>query len=195
MNKKFLYGALAVLAVVAIYAGVTYNGFVEKKIAVDKSWAQVENQYQRRFNLIPNLVEVVKFYAKHENEIFENVAKARTNASQVTVNIGNATDDQLAAFLNAQDQLGASLAKMTIVKESYPDLKANKNFEGLMVQLNGTENRIVVARRNYNKIVADYNADVRTFPSNVVANIFGFNKKPMYEADGGAENAVKVNLD
>ena len=185
---------LGVLAIIALWAVNAYNGLVEDQESVESAWSQVENQYQRRADLVPNLVATVKGYAKHEQETLESVVEARAKATQVTVDPANVTPEQLAAFQKAQGELSQALGRLLAVAESYPDLKANENFRDLQAQLEGTENRIAVARQLFNESAKAYNTRVRRFPSNIVASIAGFEKKPYFEAEPEAAKAPKVEF-
>lgn len=183
-----------VLAIVVFWGVGRYNGMVSAEESVENSWSQVENQYQRRADLIPNLVETVKGYASHESETLENVIAARARATQMTIDPANATPEQLAAYQEAQGSLSQALGRLMAVAESYPDLKANTNFRDLQAQLEGTENRITIARQNFNNTAREYNTIIRKFPNNIVASMCGFEKKPYFEAETGAEKAPKVQF-
>ena len=161
---------------------------------VESAWAQVENQYQRRSDLIPNLVATVKGYAAHESETLEGVISARARATQITVDPSNATPEQLAAYQKAQGELSQALGRLMAVAESYPDLKANENFRDLQAQLEGTENRCTIARQNFNEVARAFNTYLRRFPNNIIAGAFGFEKKPYFEADEDAKKAPKVEF-
>ena len=165
-----------------------------KDEAVNEVWGNLQNQYQRRADLIPNLVNTVKGYAKHESSTLENVVAARAKASQITIDPSNATPEQLAAYQNAQGELSQALGKLMMLQEQYPDLKANEQFSMLQAQIEGTENRINEARKQYNESVRDYNVSVRRFPINILAGMFGFEKRSMFEASAGAQNAPSVNF-
>ena len=193
--KKGLIIGLAVVAVIVIWAISTYNGLVKEQQKVEESWAQVENVYQRRADLIPNLVQTVKGYAKHEKETLEGVVQARANATSVKIDASNLDEASLKKFQAAQGELGSVLSKLLAVREAYPDLKANENFRDLQAQLEGTENRITVERRNFNEVARNYNTAVRTFPKNIFAGMFGFQTKPYFQAEAGAEKAPKVSFD
>ncbi|MBR5456485.1 MAG: LemA family protein, partial [Bacteroidaceae bacterium] len=162
--------------------------------AVSTAWSNVENQYQRRADLIPNLVNTVKGYAAHEKETLDAVVSARTRATQVTVNADDLTPEKLQEFQKAQGEVGAALGRLLAITESYPDLKANQNFLELQAQLEGTENRISVERRNFNEVAKSYNTSIRTFPKNILAGMFGFEKRPYFEAQEGAEKAPEVQF-
>ena len=185
---------LGVLAIIALWAANVYNGLVSAEEEVESAWAQVENQYQRRSDLIPNLVATVKGYAAHENETLEGVISARARATQITVDPSNATPEQLAAYQKAQGDLSQALGRLMAVAESYPDLKANENFRDLQAQLEGTENRCTIARQNYNEVARAFNTYLRRFPNNIIAGAFGFEKKPYFEADEDAKKAPKVEF-
>lgn len=185
---------LGVLAIVVLWGVGRYNEMVTAEENVETAWSQVENQYQRRMDLIPNLVEIVKGYAAHESETLEGVIAARAKATQVVIDPQNATAEQLAAFQSAQGELSQALGRLMAVAESYPDLKANENFLSLQSQLEGTENRIAVARNNFNEVARSYNTMIRRFPSNIVAGMFDFEKKPYFEAQDGADKAPEVKF-
>ena len=185
---------LGVLAIIALWAANVYNGLVSAEEEVESAWAQVENQYQRRSDLIPNLVATVKGYAAHESETLEGVISARARATQITVDPSNATPEQLAAYQKAQGDLSQALGRLMAVAESYPDLKANENFRDLQAQLEGTENRCTIARQNFNEVARAFNTYLRRFPNNIIAGAFGFEKKPYFEADEDAKKAPKVEF-
>ena len=171
-----------------------YNGMVNEDENVNLQWGEVENQYQRRLDLIPNLVNVVKGYASHEKEALEGVIEARAKATQTTIDPSNMTEEQLANFQKAQDGLSGALNRLMVVVEKYPELKANENFLQLQAQLEGTENRITVARKSYNDAATIYNKLVRRFPNNMLAGIFGFSVRPQFKAQEGAESAPAVQF-
>ena len=185
---------LAALAIIILWGVGVYNGLVSAEEQVESAWAQVENQYQRRADLVPNLVATVKGYAAHEQETLEGVIEARAKATQITIDPANATAEQLAAFQAAQGELSQALGRLLAVAESYPDLKANENFRDLQQQLEGTENRIAVARQLFNDEARNFNTKVRRFPNNIVASMCGFEKKPYFEAEEGARTAPKVEF-
>ena len=160
-----------------------YNTMTEKEEAVNKAWSNVENQYQRRSDLIPNLVNTVKGYAQHEQSTLTAVMEARSKATQLTVNAEDLTPEKLKEYQAAQGQVTSALGKLLAISEAYPDLKANENFKELQAQLEGTENRISVERRNFNEVVGDYNTYIRKFPQNIMASIFGFEKRAYFEAE------------
>ena len=185
---------LAVLAAIVLWFVGKYNAMITAEENVETSWGQVENQYQRRSDLIPNLVATVKGYAEHESQVFESVVEARAKATQITIDPTNASPEQLAAFQNAQGELSQALGRLLAVAENYPDLKANENFRDLQSQLEGTENRIAVARNAYNEAAQQFNVLIRKFPNNIVAGMFGFEKKPYFEAEEGANKAPQVQF-
>ena len=193
MKKSTLI--ILVVAVVAIIWGVTsYNGLVKMDEGVGTAWSNVENQYQRRADLIPNLVNTVKGYAAHEKETLDAVVTARTRATQMTVNADDLTPEKLQAYQKAQGEVGSALGRLLAITENYPDLKANQNFLELQAQLEGTENRISVERRNFNEAAKNYNTAIRTFPRNLLAGMFGFEKRPYFEAEEGASKAPEVKF-
>ena len=185
---------LGVLAIIVLWGIGRYNAMVSAEESVETAWSQVENQYQRRSDLIPNLVETVKGYAAHERETLEGVMAARARATQVVIDPANATAEQIASYQAAQGELTQALGRLMAVAEAYPDLKANENFMNLQSQLEGTENRITVARNNFNEVARAYNTMIRRFPTNVIASVFGFEKKPYFEAQDGAEVAPQVKF-
>ncbi len=186
---------IIVVAVVAIIWAVTsYNGLVKMDEGVGTAWSNVENQYQRRADLIPNLVNTVKGYASHEKETLDAVVSARTRATQMTVSADDLTPEKLQAYQKAQGEVGAALGRLLAITENYPDLKANQNFLELQAQLEGTENRISVERRNFNEVAKEYNTAIRTFPRNLLAGMFGFEKRPYFEAEEGASKAPEVQF-
>ena len=171
-----------------------YNSMVRADENVQSAWAQVENVYQRRADLIPNLVATVKGYAAHESETLESVVAARAKATQVTVDPENLTPEALEQFNAAQGELSSALGRLLLIQESYPELKANQNFLELQAQLEGTENRIATERMKYNEAAKYFNTGIRQFPDNIVASIFGYEKKGYFEAQAGAETAPKVEF-
>ncbi|MCF0204948.1 MAG: LemA family protein [Muribaculaceae bacterium] len=197
MKKGCLIAVVAAVVIAgAIFMWVkgAYNGFVEKDEAVKTAWSQVENVYQRRADLIPNLVETVKGYAAHEKETLEGVVAARAKATQITVDPENMTPEKLKEYQAAQGELGAALGKLLAITENYPDLKANENFLQLQAQLEGTENRITVERGKFNDVAKEYNVSIRTFPANILAGMFGFQQRSYFEAAAGAEQAPQVKF-
>lgn len=185
---------IGVIAIVLMWGVSGYNGLVSMDEGVQNKWADVETQYQRRADLIPNLVNTVKGYAAHEKETLESVVKARSEATNVKIDPTNMTAEQMAQYQNAQNGVSAALSKLLLVVEKYPDLKANQNFLELQSQLEGTENRITVARRDYNAAAKEYNTAVRKFPKNLLAGMFGFEKKEYFEAQEGAKAAPEVKF-
>lgn len=191
---KWTIAILCVLAVVVLWGVGVYNDLVSGQEDVEAAWAQVENQYQRRADLVPNLVATVKGYAKHEQETLDQVVEARAKATSITVDPTNATPEQLAAFQSAQGELTQALGRLLAVAENYPDLKANQNFLDLQQQLEGTENRIAIARQLFNDSARAYNKQIRQFPSSIIARLFGFEKKAYFETEPGANKAPKVEF-
>ncbi len=187
--------AVVLLLILGGGACSTYNKMVGLEESVDQSWGEVETQYQRRADLIPNLVSTVKGYATHEQQTFEKVTEARAKATSITLNIDDLTEENLAKYQKAQNDLSSALKSLLAVSENYPDLKASKNFEDLQAQLEGTENRIAVARTRYTEAVKDYNVSIRRFPATIFAGMFGFSKKPQFQAEEGAARAPQVNFD
>ena len=185
---------LAIVAVIVIWGVSGYNGLVSMDEGVQNKWADVETQYQRRADLIPNLVNTVKGYAAHEKETLEGVVKARSEATSVKIDADNMTAEQMAQYQKAQNGVSSALSKLLLVVEKYPDLKANQNFLELQSQLEGTENRITVARRDFNGAAKEYNTAIRKFPKNILAGMFGFEKKAYFEAQEGAEKAPEVQF-
>lgn len=193
-------GLIVLLVVAAVVLGIffwfqgNYNNMVKMDEGVQAAWSQVENVYQRRADLIPNLVATVKGYAAHEQETLEGVISARSKATQITVDPQNLTSEELAKYQKAQGELGSALGKLLAITENYPDLKANQNFLELQAQLEGTENRITVERKKFNDAAREYNTIIRQFPKNIVASMTGFEKKPYFEAQEGAQQAPKVEF-
>ena len=196
MSKKTIIWivVLGVLAIAVIWGVNRYNAIITAEENVHTAWSQVENQYQRRADLIPNLVETVKGYAAHESETLEGVIAARAKATQVVVDPTNATPEQLVAFQQAQGELSQALGRLMAISENYPDLKANQNFGALQSQLEGTENRITVARNNFNELARQFNTLIRRFPTNIIANMIDVEKRPYFEAVEGAEQAPQVQF-
>ena len=192
--KKSTIILIAVVAIAAIWGISAYNGMVKMDESVNTAWSNVENQYQRRADLIPNLVNTVKGYAAHEKETFEAVVSARSKATQMTVDPENLTPEKLQEYQKAQGEIGAALGRLLAITENYPELKANENFKELQAQLEGTENRISVERRNFNEVARTYNTSIRTFPKSILAGIFGFDKRPYFEAEEGANKAPEVKF-
>ena len=192
MNKKTLFIILGIVAVVVVWAVGGYNGLVTRQEKVNEAWANVETVYQRRADLIPNLVSTVKGYAAHEQETLQSVTEARAKATAMTIDPSTATPEELASWQRAQQEVSSALGRLLAISESYPDLKANQNFLELQQQLEGTENRISTERRKYNEVVRGYNASIRRFPKNILAGMFGVEKMTMFEAQEGAEVAPEV---
>lgn len=193
-KNKGLIITVVVIALVAIWGISSYNGLVSMDENVSNQWANVETQYQHRSDLIPNLVNTVKGYAKHESQTLEAVMAARSQATQVKIDPSNCTPQQLAAYQKAQGDVTTALGKLLAITENYPDLKANQNFLELQSQLEGTENRINVARKDFNDTAKKYNTSLRRFPRNIIASMFGFEKRNYFEAEAGAEKAPKVEF-
>lgn len=189
-------GFLLLIALLTIgWITSTYNQLVQLDEMLNQAWAQVENQYQRRYDLIPNLVETVKGYAKHEREVFAQVTEARAKVGQLSITPEVLKDPQaFARFQQAQDALGTALSRLIAVAENYPQLKANENFLQLQAQLEGTENRISVERRRYNEAVQQYNTYIRRFPTNIIAGMFGFRERPYFKATEQAQQAPRVQF-
>ncbi len=196
MKKSWIVIGVIVLVIIVLYSMFkgTYNNMVTMSEAVDAQWSQVENVYQRRADLIPNLVNTVKGYANHEKETLEGVIEARSKATSVNVDASNLDAQSLQKFQAAQDGLSQALSKLMVVVERYPDLKANQNFLDLQAQLEGTENRIAVERKKFNEQVRAYNTYIKKFPNNIFAGMFGFEKKPYFKAEAGAEKAPEVKF-
>ena len=192
--KRTTIVAIVIIAVIAIWAVSAYNGLVKADEAVSTAWSNVENQYQRRADLIPNLVNTVKGYAAHENETLMAVTNARSQATAVSVNAEDLTAESLQKYQKAQGEVGATLGRLLAISESYPDLKANENFRELQAQLEGTENRISVERRNFNDAVRSFNTSIRTFPRSLIASMSGFEKRPYFEAAEGTSTAPEVQF-
>ena len=191
--KKIVKYLLVLVAVLPL-TSCNYNSLVEKQQNVDQAWAQVENQYQRRADLIPNLVNTVKGYSTHESETFEKVTLARAKATSITIDADNLNGENLAKFQAAQNELSQALKSLLAVTEAYPDLKANENFMNLQTQLEGTENRIATERMRYTEAVRDYNTAIKKFPTTIYAGWFGFDAKPQFKADEGAQRAPEVSF-
>ena len=196
MKKSTIIWIVVAVVVIASFVWVknVYNKLVSADENAQSMWSQVENVYQRRADLIPNLVATVKGYAAHESETLESVVAARAKATQVTVDPSNLTAESVAKFNEAQGELSTALGRLLLIQENYPDLKANENFRDLQAQLEGTENRIATERMKFNQAVKDYNTNIRRFPDNIIASAFGFEKKGYFEAQAGAETAPKVEF-
>ncbi len=191
--KKWLI-AIGVLVIIGFWFSGMYNSMVEKQETVTQTWANVETQYQRRADLIPNLVNTVKGYAEHEQQTLTAVVEARSKATSVNIDPSNMTQSDIQNFSAAQGGLGSALSRLMVVVEKYPDLKANENFLQLQAQLEGTENRISVARKDFNDVSKDYNAYVKKFPRVIFAGMFGFNEKPYFESKEGTDVAPEVQF-
>lgn len=196
MKKTYIVWAVVALVVLILIAvpWTSYNSMVTNQETVTTAWSNVESQYQRRADLIPNLVNTVKGYATHERETLEGVMNARAKATQVTVDPTQLTPEKLQQFQQAQGQLSTALGRLMMVAENYPNLKANENFSELQAQLEGTENRINESRRLYNEAVQVYNVGIRRFPAVIFARMFGFEPQTKFEADKAAEKAPEVNF-
>ena len=185
---------LIVVGILAVVMVFSYNGMVSKEEAVNTAWSNVQTQYQRRSDLIPNLVNTVKGYAKHESATLENVVAARSKATQITMEAEDLTPENMQRIQAAQGELSTALGKLLAITENYPDLKANQNFSELQAQLEGTENRINVARKDFNDTARQYNTKVRQFPQSLIAGIFGFERRPYFEAQEGTDKAPTVQF-
>lgn len=185
---------IVIAAILVLFGCGKYNSLVNKDEAVKEKWGVVQSSYQRRADLIPNLVATVKGAANFEQETLEKVTQARASATQIKLDASDLTPEKLQQYQQAQGQLGAALGRLLAVSENYPELKANANFQNLQAQLEGTENRINVARNDFNAVVKEYNSAVRTFPNNIIAGIGGFKQKPYFEADQGAATAPQVKF-
>lgn len=185
---------LLVATMLPLLSSCNYNSLVEQKQGVEQRWAEVQNQYQRRADLIPNLVATVKGYATHESETLEKVTQARAAATSVNINADDLNEETLAKFQSAQNELTGALKSLLAVSEAYPDLKANENFRDLQVQLEGTENRIATARGRYTEAVAGYNTAIKKFPTVIYAGWFGFQPQPQFKADDAAQKAPEVKF-
>jgi LemA protein len=190
--KKIAIIISALVILLLIWSIATYNSFISAQEEVSSAWGQVENVYQRRADLIPNLVSTVKGYAAHERSTFESVVQARTKA--LSVHGGNLSEEEIQEYQQAQGAVSSSLGRLLVIAENYPELKSNENFLDLQAQLEGTENRIAEARRVFNETAKKYNRKVRYFPSNIIASLFGFEKKGYFEADTGANQVPKIEF-
>ena len=191
--KSFVRAILATI-IAALLSSCSYNSMVEADENINAQWAKVENQYQRRADLVPNLVNTVKGYAAHESETLEAVIAARSKATQITVDPANLTEENLQKYQEAQGELSSALGKLLAITENYPDLKANQNFLELQAQLEGTENRIATERSRYTDAVNAYNKKIRKFPALITAKIFGFDAKPQFKAEASATQAPTVEF-
>ncbi len=196
MKKSWIIIIVIVVIGFIAYSSLknSYNSMVVAEEGVTAQWAQVENVYQRRADLIPNLVNTVKGYASHEKETLEGVIEARSKATSVNIDASNMTPQMFQAFQQAQDGLSSALSKLMVVVERYPDLKANQNFLELQAQLEGTENRIAIERKKFNESTKGYNTLIKRFPKNLMANMFGFETKPYFQAQQGAETVPEVQF-
>ncbi|KYG81600.1 LemA protein [Roseivirga ehrenbergii] len=197
MKTKWIVLIVVALVVIIGYSTFkgSYNGMVQREESISGAWAQVENQYQRRSDLIPNLVNTVKGYADFEQETLTGVIEARAKATSVSINPENLSPDAIAQFEQAQQGVSSALSRLLVTVERYPDLKASTQFSQLQVQLEGTENRIAVERRNFNTAVQGYNTFIKTFPKNIIAGMFGFEQKGYFESKPGSDVAPEVTFD
>lgn len=193
MKKTWIIIIAAIVLLVG-YSVSVYNNLVSQDETVATAWSNVENQYQRRADLIPNLVNTVKGYAAHEKETLDAVITARSKATQTSISMDELTPEKLQAYQQAQGAIGAALGRLMVIAERYPELKANENFQALQAQLEGTENRISVERRKFNETAKEYNTNIRKFPKNIFAGMFGFEKHPYFEAAEGSEKAPEVKF-
>jgi LemA protein len=194
MKKKSVLILGVIVLLVVLWGVKAYNNMVSQEEGVSTAWANVESQYQRRADLIPNLVNTVKGYAAHESETLQAVVNARTKATSINIDAENMTAEQLQEFQKAQSEVGGALGRLIAISENYPDLKANQNFLELQAQLEGTENRIAVERKNFNDAAKKYNTYIRKFPQSLLAGPFGFDKKPYFEAEEGSQKAPTVQF-
>jgi LemA protein len=192
--SKTLIAIIAAIVIIGAWAVSAYNGMVSVEEEATTAMANVQSAYQRRADLIPNLVETVKGYASHEKETLEGVVSARSKATQITLDPENMTPEKLKEFQAAQGELSSALGRLIAIQENYPDLKANENFRDLQVQLEGTENRINEARNKYNTAVQNYNMKIRRFPNSLLSGVFGFDRMAKFEAEAGAEKAPQVRF-
>ncbi len=192
--NKTLIGIIVAIVIIGGWAISAYNGMVGVEEEATTALANVQSTYQRRADLIPNLVETVKGYAAHEKETLEGVVSARSKATQITLDPESMTPQKMKEFQAAQGELSSALGRLIAIQENYPDLKANENFRDLQVQLEGTENRINEARNKYNTAVQNYNVKIRRFPNSMLAGMFGFEKMQKFEAETGAEKAPEVKF-
>lgn len=196
MNKKWIIWGVVILVIIILYSSIkgSYNKMVSLDEGVKAQWSQVENVYQRRADLIPNLVSTVKGYAEFEKSTLTQVIEARAKATQVRIDPTNLNEESMRKFQQSQGELSQALGRLMVVSEQYPDLKANQNFLDLQAQLEGSENRIATERRTYNEVVQNYNTTIRSFPRNIFAGMFGFTPKPNFTADPGASKAPEVKF-
>lgn len=192
--KRIVFSVLGLITIALLFTSCGYNGGVQREEAVNSAWGQVENVYQRRADLIPNLVNTVKGYASHEKDVLVGVIEARAKATAVTIKADNLTPENIQKYQQAQDGLSSALSRLLVVSENYPNLKADQSFLDLQAQLEGTENRIAVERRKFNEAVQDYNTYIRSFPNVLFAGMFGFQKKGYFTAQPGSEKAPEVKF-
>lgn len=195
MMKKLVLKLALLMGVTVLLSSCDYNTLVSEREGVESAWSEVENQYQRRLDLIPNLVNTVKGYAAHEQNTLNMVVSARSKVGSIQLNAEDLDEETLAQFQKAQDELSRGIGRLMAVAEAYPDLKANQNFLALQDQLEGTENRITVARRNFNEAAKQYNTAIAKFPTLIYAGWFGFKRKPYFSAQAGAEYAPEVSFE
>lgn len=195
MNKFVVIAIIGILVLLAFWGIGSYNNLIELDVNTEQQWAQVETAYQRRADLIPNLVETVKGYADFERDVLTEVTEARARASSINVDADNLTPQAIEQFQQAQEGLSGALSRLLVTIERYPDLKANQNFLQLQAQLEGTENRIAVERRRFNETVGTYNKAIQVFPGAMVANLTGFDEKGFFESAAGSETAPEVSFD
>ncbi|MBW7867285.1 MAG: LemA family protein [Brumimicrobium sp.] len=196
MKKALIIGAILVILIIFVSSVfiIPYNNMVNMEENVTKQWSQVENVYQRRADLIPNLVATVKGYAEHEKSTLEGVVSARAKATSINISADNLSEESIEKYQAAQGELSQALGKLLMIQENYPELKANENFRDLQAQLEGTENRITVERMKFNEEAQKYNTYIRSFPKNMIAGMFGFDKKPYFKAKEGADEAPTVQF-
>ena len=195
MKKYMKWGVIVVLLLFVVgFFGCSYNSMIDRKVAVETAWSNVESQFQRRADLIPNLVSTVKGYATHEQMTFVQVVEERAKATQPQIKFEDLNDATLAKYQATQGEIGAMMSRLLAIGESYPTLRASENFSALQDELSGTENRINKARIDFNESVRSYNTYIQKFPRNMVAMMFGFDPKSLFEADAGAEKAPKVEF-
>ena len=192
--KKSTIGLIIVIALIIIWSISGYNGLVNEEETVNNTWAKVQSDYQRRSDLNPNLVNVVKGYAEHEKGTLEAVIEARSKATQINIKAEDINEESIKKLQAVQSELSSALNKLMVINERYPELKANEQFKELQVQLESTENRIKESRNQYNDAVKNYNINVRKFPKSILANIFGFSNKPAFEADADAQKALEIKF-
>ncbi|MBQ0143222.1 MAG: LemA family protein [Prevotellaceae bacterium] len=192
--KKGTLILIAVVVIAVIWGISVYNGLVNKDEVVSQAWSNVETQYQRRADLIPNLVNTVKGYAQHEENTFKEITEARTRATSINIDPTNMTEEDLQKFQQAQSEVGSALSRLIAVAENYPELKASENFQELQTQLEGTENRIQKSRTDFNEAVKEYNVSVRRFPGNIIASMSGFDTKANFKSEEGSDKAPSVEF-